>query len=82
MISIPADDFKFATGQKMNNEIENALKNLRDVLQANTHEHCTGVNVFFNCNGYEIEYNFRTPDSLKSDGISMRNIKGDFIQSA
>lgn len=64
----------------MSEQLAQALKNLRDILQAESHEHCTSVSVFFNCQGYKIEHNTRTPGGLKRDGISMRNLRGDFIK--
>lgn len=64
----------------MSPELSKAIKQLRDVLQNESHEHCVSVSVFFNSEGYEIQYNTRTPSSLLRDGISMRNIKGDFIK--
>ena len=64
----------------MSSELIEALKHLRDILQEETAEHCVGVNVFFNSQGYELEYRTRSPDSLKRDGISMRNMRGDFIK--
>lgn len=64
----------------MTEQLAQALKNLRDVLQAEAHEHCVGVNVFFNSEGYEIEYRTRTPGSLAREGISMRNLRGGWVK--
>lgn len=64
----------------MTEQLTQALKNLCDTLQTESHDHCVSVSVFFNCEGYEIEYKARTPGSLKRDGISMRNMRGDFIK--
>lgn len=64
----------------MTEQLAQALKNLRDVLQTEAHEHCVGVNVFFNSEGYEIEYRTRTPGSLTRDGISMRNLRGEWVK--
>lgn len=63
----------------MSEQLAQALKNLRDVLQQETNNHCVGVSVFFNNVGYEIEYKTRTPDSLQRDGISMRNLRGEWV---
>lgn len=64
----------------MSDQLAQALKNLHDVLQHETHNCCVGVSVFFNNVGYEVEYMTRTPDSLQRDGISMRNLRGDWIK--
>ncbi len=64
----------------MSAQLAQALKNLRDVLQQESHEHCISVSVFFNCQGYKIEYNMRTPGSLKRDGISMSNLRGEWVK--
>ena len=63
----------------MSEKLDAAIKNLRDVLQEEMNEHCVSVNVFFNSQGYEIDTTTRTPGSLKREGISMRNIRGEFI---
>lgn len=64
----------------MSEQIEQALKSLRDVLQAEAHKHCVCVNVFFNGEGYGMEYKIRAPDSLKSPCINMRNLRGEYIK--
>lgn len=64
----------------MTNQLEVALKAVRDVLRSEAHPHCVGVNVFFNSNGYKLEYRMRTPGSLERDGISMRNIRGEWVE--
>lgn len=64
----------------MSEQLAQALKSLRDVLQQEAHQHCTSVNVFFNCEGYRVVQNARTPGSLKRDGISMRNLRGEWIK--
>lgn len=64
----------------MKEKLAQALKNLRDVLQEEAHEYCVGVNVFFNSEGYEIERRTRTPGSLKRDGVSMRNLRGEWVK--
>ena len=64
----------------MSAQLESALKQVQDALQSEAHPHCVGVNVFFNCNGYELEYRMRTPGSLERDGISMRNICGEWVK--
>jgi hypothetical protein len=64
----------------MTEKLAKALKDLREVLQEEAHDHCTSSTVFFNCDGYQLSHTTRTPGSLCRDGISMRNIKGEFIK--
>lgn len=64
----------------MSQKIEEAIKNLRTSLQEECNPHCVAVDIFFNAEGYEVNYRLRTPGSLKRSGINMRNLKGDFIK--
>ena len=61
--------------------LDELLKATRNCLQQVEHDHCVSVTVFFNSEGYTVERKLRTPGSLKRDGISMCNIKGEFIQN-
>jgi hypothetical protein len=61
-------------------DVEKAIKALRDLLQETTHDHCVHVGVSITSEGYNIEHELRSPGSLKRDGVSMRNIKGEFIE--
>lgn len=64
----------------MSDELTKALNQLRKVLESEAQDDCVAVSVFFNAEGHEIEYRTRTNESLKRDGISMRNLRGDFIK--
>ena len=64
----------------MSEQLAQALKQLRDVLQAEAHDHCVAVRVLFNSQGYEIEHQTRTPGSLQRDGVSMRNLRGEWVK--
>lgn len=64
----------------MSDELVNAVLVLRDRLHEEAHAHCVGVRVFVNHEGYEIEYLMRDPDALRRDGISMRNLRGDWVK--
>jgi hypothetical protein len=69
---------------KMNDENDNKTdkliaeleRHLRDVLPID----CVSAQVFFDSTGFEFEYTTRSAVSLKADGISMRNLRGDFIK--
>jgi hypothetical protein len=64
----------------MSEQLAQALKQLREVLQTEAHEHCVAVRVFFTSQGYEIEHRTRTPGSLQRDGVSMRNLRGEWVK--
>lgn len=64
----------------MTDRLSDAIKNVRDILQKDEHPHCVAVTLFFNCEGYEMNRTLRSPSSLKREGISMRNLKGEFIK--
>ena len=40
----------------------------------------TSINIFINSDGYEIRETNRSPESLKSFGVSMRNVFGEYIR--
>ena len=40
----------------------------------------TSINIFINSDGYEIRETNRSPESLKSFGVSMRNVFGEYIK--
>ncbi len=40
----------------------------------------TSISIFINSDGYEITETNRSPESLKSDGISMRNVFREYIK--
>lgn len=64
----------------MSEDLQKALENLREILQRECNKRTVSVCIFVNSQGCEISYTLRSPESLKRDGISMRNIKGDFIK--
>ncbi len=64
----------------MSELLAHALANLRVVLQQEASDNCVGVTVFFNNEGCEIGYMARTPSSLQREGISMRNLRGDWVK--
>ena len=57
-----------------------ALENLQRCLIDVCSDLTTVVTVSVNCEGYSTEIQERIPESLKREGISMRNLKGEFIE--
>ena len=64
----------------MNEEIRMKIDELRELLIKEMPYTTTSVNVFFNYQECQITINDRTGEQLKKEGVSMRNLKGDFIK--
>ena len=61
-------------------KIQEALDNLEAVLRVHCNENVVSVNVFVNCQNRETTINERSVESLKAEGVSMRNLAGEFIK--
>lgn len=61
-------------------KINEAIENLRNVLIEELSEHTVSAEVFISASECKFSYNVRTPAKLKAEGISMRNLAGDFIK--
>jgi hypothetical protein len=64
----------------MTPRIENAIKSLVDALREESDEQMVSFKLFVNCQEYDVETLQRTPVQLKDQGISMRNLRGNFIK--
>ncbi len=64
----------------MNQDIKEAINNLQEAISDYADNEITTIKLFFNCEGMELTINKRTPDQLKSAGVSMRNVRGEFIK--
>ena len=64
----------------MNTRIDKALDNLYKVLIDECSDKAVSCNIFINCYERNIEFRTRNADSLRSEGVSMKNIKGNFIK--
>jgi len=63
----------------MTREIEEKLHELHEVLKLYMPKETTSVNIFINCKELRFETSQRLPEQLKSQGVSMKNIAGDWI---
>jgi len=63
----------------MNNEIQAKINELNEALRKHAPSGMTTFRLFVNCEEVNVETTTRTPDQLKEDGISMRNIAGNWI---
>lgn len=64
----------------MNKEINDAINNLYDVLRKTSSNDLVSVNIFFNSYGIDITTQQKTAEQLKSSGIAMKNIRGEWIK--
>ena len=55
--------------------IDDFIKKLREKSSSTV----TSVQIFVGCSNSEIVINKRTPEELSSGGVSMRNLKGEWI---
>lgn len=69
---------------KMNGDTENKTEELIKALELHIRETmpetCSSWQLFINCQGWEVEAINRSPEVLARDGISMRNLRGEFIK--
>jgi uncharacterized protein YjaG (DUF416 family) len=72
--------FSLFRNTDMTPKITNAIDALVDALREESPEQMTTFRLFVNCEERVIETSERTPAQLKAAGISMRNLRGDFIQ--
>ena len=64
----------------MNEKINNAIELLVKALKEESPEYMVTFKLFVNCEERRIETSERTPEQLKAQGISMRNLRGEFIK--
>lgn len=64
----------------MTPKIENAIEALVCALREESPHYMTTFRLFVNCEERVIETSERTPAELKASGISMRNLRGNFIR--
>jgi hypothetical protein len=64
----------------MTTKINGKLEELKEVIKQELDDNVTSVNIFINAQGVDMKVCHITPEELKREGISIRNIKGDFIK--
>lgn len=55
--------------------VEELVRHLRYSARGTT----VSFSLVVNCEGFSVETSDRTPEDLKASGISMRNLRGEFI---
>jgi len=63
----------------MTEKIQNALKELHSVLNEELGSNAVACRIFISDHEYNFKVETRSPAQLKSNGISMKNIKGEWI---
>jgi hypothetical protein len=63
----------------MSDRVEKALDELRYALEQCASPNCVSVAITLDAKGLFVEYDIRHPRTLTSAGISMRNLRGEFI---
>ena len=63
----------------MNARITIAIDNLVNALREESPAFVTTFDLFVNCEEHVVKTSERTPEQLKAAGISMRNLRGQFI---
>lgn len=61
-------------------KIEQKLKELRELCQFGSTEDTVHIQFNLNSYGWKTEIRKRSAESLKEEGISMKNIKGEWIK--
>jgi hypothetical protein len=64
----------------MTPKVQDAIEQLHEVLKEECGSNVTACNVFISSHEYRYEVDTKSPAQLKSDGISMRNIRGEWIK--
>lgn len=63
----------------MNELIEQKLKELRELCQLEASRETVHISFQLNSYGWNIEIQERTAENLKDKGITMKNLKGDWV---
>ena len=64
----------------MNDKIQQALKELHEVLNTELGSNAVAARIFISSHEYSLEVEAKSPAQLKGDGISMKNIRGEWIK--
>lgn len=61
-------------------KIQQAIDNLESAVREFSGNTVTTFNLFINCESVDVNISTRTHKQLSMQGVSMRNVKGDFIK--
>ena len=66
----------------MNSQIEEAAAAFADVVRKHAAYEAVTLELFINSQTETVTFTYRTPESLIKEGISMRNLAGEFIRAS
>jgi hypothetical protein len=64
----------------MNDKIQQAIIDFHEVLKGELGSNVTAVKVFISNHEYDFDVMAKSPAQLKQEGVSMRNIRGEWIK--
>lgn len=64
----------------MGTKIEQEIEKLVELIREESPSNATSFELFVNSESYEIKYGHHNAKELKENGISMRNLKRDWIK--
>lgn len=64
----------------MTQKVVDKIYELRDLIKSEMPQTTTNIKIFMNCEECTIQASNRTPEQLKKQDISMRNISGEWIK--
>jgi hypothetical protein len=60
--------------------IEEAERILIEAVRTQSHVHAVSYELFINSSEHEVKVRSKNPESLRNDGISMKNLYGTYIK--
>lgn len=64
----------------MSPKLTKALDALQEVLKDESTATCSNITVAFSAQGYIVSCTYQDPRELRDDGVSMKNLKGLWIE--
>lgn len=61
-------------------EFQDIMLELVECLRETSREDSTSFELFVSAGSFSFKFNNRTAEQLRKEGISMRNLRGDFIK--
>jgi hypothetical protein len=64
----------------MSEQLKQAIENLYEILKRESMNDCIYVELDFSADGYSFSQKIRPHETIKREGINMRNLRGEFIK--
>lgn len=62
--------------EKLNKKIIELVNHVKEISTSN----CVSFSLFLNAHGYEVQFQEKDSETLKKEDLSMRNLKGEYIE--